>query len=61
MTWPQLFGLLLFSAHMYGRSQLVATTSYVLASMEEIEFVIEKSKKKKLTVVTYNPTFDFTH
>ena len=29
MTWHLLFGLVLFSAHVYGRSQLAATTSYV--------------------------------
>ena len=32
MSWLQLFGLLLFLAHVYGSSQLAATTSYVLLS-----------------------------
>ena len=34
MTWLQLFGLLLFSAHVYGRSQLAATTSYVILTYD---------------------------
>ena len=29
-----MFGLLLFSAHVYGRSQLAATTSYVLHTID---------------------------
>ena len=35
MTWHLLFGLVLFSAHVYGRSQLAATTSYVILAKEQ--------------------------
>ena len=31
IAWLQLFGLVLFSAHVYGPSQLVATCSLMLA------------------------------
>ena len=48
MTWLQFFGL--FSAHVYGRSQLAATTSYVVHAKSSFRSHIKRQTLAEINV-----------
>ena len=61
MTWLQLFGLVLFSAQVYGRSQLVAIRSLVEMQFQSFFDIIiwEQTKGVSESLSSSEHTFSF--